>query len=384
MAEELGAVVGLGNPDGQGVAGGLGRSDPDDRAETGRRPCPGDLGERAGLAGPGRRVDHRHALAVGQRRQRRRSLVLAQPRLGGLRGARIVGPAGQRVLEPRQVRAERLRGVGASHARRALLRRLRDHSVFHGQLRAGGVAHAAVPPVDAAPVSAQQAARHLGRLGSFQAQDRLELRRQRAVSQLFKQRPRLSRVPAVPRQYPAQVLEHVCPGPGALLLLRQRHCSLSGAPLLQLGRDRFPRVGVARLRANAARVCVPYRRRDRRERDAERAREPVRPIRVQLREVERAFLALARGEVRRLRQLRELPLRRGAPVPPLELRRSFAQRGGDRFPARGEQAHHLPADALDLVAVSVVAHHPLQAEPAVRASSRCWAVIAPTAPTCSL
>jgi putative ATP-dependent endonuclease of OLD family len=41
---------------------------------------------------------------------------------------------------------------------------------------AGGVADAAVPPVDAAPVGAQQAARNLRQLRRLQAQDRFELR----------------------------------------------------------------------------------------------------------------------------------------------------------------------------------------------------------------
>ena len=114
----------------------------------------------------------------------------------------------------------------------------------------------------------------------------------------------------------------------------------------------------------AVRVGVPDRRGHRRERDAERPREPVRPARVRLRQVQRAFLALARGEVRRLRQLRELPLRRRAAVPLLEPRGALAHVGGDRLAARGEQVHHLLRDALDLEPVPVLPGRPLQAEPA--------------------
>jgi hypothetical protein len=61
-------------------------------------------------------------------------------------------------------------------------------------------------------------------------------------------------------------------------------------------------------------VSVPHRRGDRRERDAERARQHVRPARVRLHDVERAFLGPARGEVRRLRELRDFLLRRRAAI----------------------------------------------------------------------
>jgi hypothetical protein len=46
---------------------------------------------------------------------------------------------------------------------------LRDEAFLHGQLRAGGVPHAAVPLVDAVCVGAQQAARNLDRLRRLQA-----------------------------------------------------------------------------------------------------------------------------------------------------------------------------------------------------------------------
>ena len=79
VAQELRGVVRLGHPGGQGVAGGLGRGDPDHLAQARGGPGLADFGQDAGLAGPGRGVDHRHAPAVGQRRQRRGGLVLAQP-----------------------------------------------------------------------------------------------------------------------------------------------------------------------------------------------------------------------------------------------------------------------------------------------------------------
>ena len=75
------------------------------------------------------------------------------------------------------------------------------------------------------------------------------------------------------------------------------------------------------------------------------------------------MLGVARGEVRRLREVRELALGRRAAVPLLEPRRAAAQIRGDRLAAGGEHAHHLAADALDLEAVAVVARGPFQAEP---------------------
>jgi hypothetical protein len=53
---------------------------------------------------------------------------------------------------------------------------------------------------------------------------------------------------------------------------------------------------------------VPHRRGNLDERDAEGPRELARPARVQLREVERAALALARAEVRRLAKPRIIPV----------------------------------------------------------------------------
>ena len=64
-----------------------------------------------------------------------------------------------------------------------------------------------------------------------------------------------------------------------------------------------------------------------------------------------------------LREVRELALGRRAAVPLLEPRRAAAQIRRDRRAARGEHAHHLPADALDLEAVAVVPRDPFQAEP---------------------
>ena len=273
-------------------------------------------------------------------------------------------PASAR-LELRQVRAERPRGVGAVHARRAAGAREREHALFHGQLRVRGEPHAAVPLVDAAPVRAQQAGRHLGRFRRLQAGHRLELRPQRPVREVFQQRGGRGRVHAGPGQDPAQVLDQVRAGPGALLLLGQRDRLLRRPAHLKLAEDRAGIARAARARARVSPAAVvPHRRRDRREAHAERARERVRPARVQLREVQRAVLGGARLEVRRLRQARQLALGRRAAVLLLELRRAGTQVGGDGLAAGGEQPHHLAGDALDLEAVAVVARLPRQAEPA--------------------
>ena len=168
-------------------------------------------------------------------------------------------------------------------------------------------------------------------------------------------------IPAGAGQDAAQVLDQVRAGPRALFLLGQRDRLLRRAGQLELGEHRAFRA--ARARARAAALAVPDRRRDRRQRHAEGARELVRPARVRLREIQRAVLGVARVEVRRLREVRELALGRRAAVPLLEPRRAAAQVRGDRRAAGGEHAHHLAADALDLEAVAVVARGPFQAEP---------------------
>ena len=113
-------------------------------------------------------------------RQGRGGLVLAQPGSRAL-VVRVVRAAGERVVELFWVGAERVRGLRAGQARRVVRACLREHALFHDQLRARGVPDAAVPLVDAAPVRAQQAARNVRQLGRLQAEDRLELRSQRAV-----------------------------------------------------------------------------------------------------------------------------------------------------------------------------------------------------------
>ncbi len=175
VAEELGAVVGLGDAGGQGVAGGLGRGDADDRAEAGGRPGSGDLGQDAGLARAGGGVDHRDAPAVGEHRQRGGGLVLAQPGPGALRlRVSLARPCSACSSWVRSAPSA-LRGGGAGHARRGSRGACATMRSSMRQLRAGGVADAAVAPVDAAPVGAQQGARDVGRFGGVQAQDRLEL-----------------------------------------------------------------------------------------------------------------------------------------------------------------------------------------------------------------
>ena len=62
----------------------------------------------------------------------------------------------KRGFQVRQVCAEGPRGAGAVQARRDLGACLRHEALLHRQLHAGGVTHAAVPLVDAAPVRALQ------------------------------------------------------------------------------------------------------------------------------------------------------------------------------------------------------------------------------------
>ncbi len=338
VAQELGGVAGHRDPGGQGVAGRLRRGDPDHRAQPGRGPCAAGVGQHPGLAGAGRGVDDRCALAIGQHRQRRGGLVGAQPgsRARVLRGVRA---ASQRSIELRGVSAERVRGLRAGQARRVGSAGLREHAFFHDQLRAGGVPDAAVPLIDAAAVGAQQAARDFGRLGCFQASDRFELRAQRAVGEVFEKRRGCGRIHSGPRQDPAQVLDDVRPGPGALLLLRQREPLLGRARQLEFREDLGLRAG--RVRGRTAGCGVPHRWRDRGQAHAEGPRELLRPARVRLRDIQRAVLRVARLEVGDLRELREFPLGGFAAVLLLELRGAGAQVFGDRLAAGGEQAHHL-------------------------------------------
>ena len=360
VAQELGAVVRDRDPGGQGVAGRLRRSDSHHRAQLRCGPRFAGLRQHVGLAGPGRRVDHRDALAVGQDRQHRGGLIRAQPGPRAWR-VRVVRAAGQRVLQLRRVGAEGARSLRAGQARRAARACLREHAFFHDQLRARGVPGAAVPLVDAAPVGAQQAARNGDWLGCFQAGDWLELRAQCPVGQVLQQRGGRGGVHSGAGQDPAQVLDHIRARPGALFLLRERDRLLRRARQLELGEDR----ALCAVRVRGAAGCaVPDRWRDRRQAHAERARELVRPARVHLRDIQRAVLRVARLEVGRLREMRELALGRRAAVALLEPRRAGAQVGGDGLPARGEQPHHLPADSVDLEPVSVIAGDPLKAEPA--------------------
>ena len=211
--------------------------------------------------------------------------------------------------------------------------------VFHGELGAGGVAGAAVALVDAAAVGAAQAGRDLGGFGGFQAQDGLELGAQGAVGQVLEERGGFGGVAAGAGQDAAEVLDHVGAGPGGLFLLRERDGFLRRAGQLEVDGRRAVRAGRARVCVTAS--AVPDRWRDRRQRDAEGTRELVRPALVQLRDVERGGLRLARAEVGGLREVRELALGRRAAIGLLEPRGAGAQVGGDGLAAGGEQAHHL-------------------------------------------
>ena len=61
---------------------------------------------------------------------------------------------------------------------------------------------------------------------------------QRPVGEVFEQRGGCGRVHAGAGQDPAQVLDHIRAGPGALFLLRQRDRLLRRAGQLELGEDR--------------------------------------------------------------------------------------------------------------------------------------------------
>jgi hypothetical protein len=254
MAQELRARVALGHADGQRVAGRLGRRDPDDPPEPRVGPRLAGRGQHPRLSRPGRRVDHRDAPAVSQHRQRGRGLIHAQPgpRAHTKRVARVLRMAGQRGLELSQVRAQQPRSRGAVHARRAVGARQRDHAFFHGQLRVRGKPHAAVPLVDATPVRTQQAARKVNRFGRAQARLQLELRRQRPVRNLFQQGGGLGRVHAGAGQHPAQELDHIRPGKGALVLLRQRDRLLRRPAHLHLTGPRAGTGRAARARGGAS------------------------------------------------------------------------------------------------------------------------------------
>jgi hypothetical protein len=82
----------------------------------------------------------------------------------------------------RQVGAERVRGLLARQSWRGGRAGLREHALLHSELRASGVAGAAVPLVDAAAVGAPHARRDISELRRLQADDRLELAERRCRS----------------------------------------------------------------------------------------------------------------------------------------------------------------------------------------------------------
>ena len=225
------------------------------------------------------------------------------------------------------------------HARRAVRAGLRDHALFHGQLRARRVPGTAVPLVDAAPVRAPQAGRQLGQLGCLQAGHRLKLRSQRPV------RPG---PPAARRPRPGPGRSRGRTRPRYLTTSARVHALLSCcasatafcAARASSSSEREPGPARPRVARAAARRLWPCQTDGATERQAhaERARELVRPARVRLREIQPAVLRVARGEVRRLREVRELALGRRAAIPLLEPRRAAPQVRSDRLAARGEHA----------------------------------------------
>jgi hypothetical protein len=312
VAEELRRVIGRGDPGGERVAGRLRRRDPDHPPGTGVPPRPSGHGQQVGLAGPGGRVDDRDPARVGQRGVCGRRLIHAEP---GPRDARVRGRAGLREdgVELRDAGAERPRGPVARHHRRAFGLCLLDEAFLDHQLGVRGVAGAAVALVDAAAVRAQERRGRLDRLGCLQAGHRLELARQRLVRELLQQPHGGGGVEAGAGQDVAEVPDQVGPGERGLLPLDSCQRLLRRPRGFQ---PRQPSSWRARRGAGLAPACfAPHRRRDRRQRDAEGAAQPVRPPGVQRGEVKRRrVLARPRGVVRRLRELRQLALGRLASV----------------------------------------------------------------------
>ena len=312
------------------------------RPEPGRGPRPARRGQHPRLAGPGRRVDHRDAPAVGQHRQRGRGLIHAQPGPRA-RTVRVLRAAGQRAVELRQVRAERPRGLGAVHARRAARRApARPCAVPWSAARAWRTARrraagrrcarrraASWPAPRPAPAPpGRPPARTPTRSARSARSSSSAAAAAGSMPDRGSTRPRY-----LIRSARVQVLLSCCASATAFCAARRTSSWLGTGP-----GSPGPRV-----RARVPAAVVPHRRRDRRQAHAESARELVRPARVHLRDIQRAVLGGARGEVRRLREPRQLALRRRAAVVLLEPRRAGTQVGGDGLAAGGEQPHHLPA-----------------------------------------
>jgi hypothetical protein len=105
---------------------------------------------------------------------------------------------------------------------------------------------------------------------------------------------------------------------------------------------------------------------------------------VQPRGIQRAVLGLAGGEVRRLRELRQFTLGRFAAVALREL--SARVRRSAVIDSRREENRRIISPEMPLISNPCPSSRATHSTPnrRVSASSRCWAVIAPTAPTCSL
>ena len=352
-----------GHPGGQGVAGRLGRGDADHFAGRGAAQI------RAASASTRVFPDPAGALSTDTSRPSVSTASAAaawssrSPRRARARARlRVVRAAGQRVLEPRRVRAERVRGLRARHARRAVRARLREPCALPwpaarasrtGCRRAAGRRCARRRAAScAAPRPASGASRQA--TGSNSEASARSARSSSSAAAAAGSMPVRGRTR--PRYLITSARVHAlfsCWASATAFCAARASSSSVGTAAVR----------AARARARAAAPAVPDRRRDRRQRDAEGARELVRPARVRLREIQRAVLRVARLEVRCLREVRELALGRRAAVPLLEPRRAAAQVRGDRRAARGEHAHHRAADALDLEAVAVVAGGPFQAEP---------------------
>jgi hypothetical protein len=105
---------------------------------------------------------------------------------------------------------------------------------------------------------------------------------------------------------------------------------------------------------------------------------------VRLREIQRAFLRRACGEVRCLREVRELALGRRAAVPLLE--RAARARRSAVIDARREENTRIISPLMPWISKPCPSSRAVHSSPKrpVRASSRCCDTIAATAPMFSL
>ena len=290
VAQELGAVVTDRDSGGQGVAGGLGGVMP----ITGPSPAAAQI--RAASASTRVFPDPAGALITDTRwpsvsaDQRGSGLVRAQPGLRARR-VRVLRTAGQCLFQCGGVGAERVRGLRAGQARRAARAGLRDSCALPGSAargwrtarrRAAGRRCARRRAASCAgSATGSGASRQI--TGSNSDRSARSARSSSRAAAAAGSRPKRG-------SDPAQVLDHIGAGPGALFLLGQRDCLLRRARHLCAGSG--PGVSGPRVCVPA---CPPPCHTDGAtdaSAHAESPRELVRPPCVDLRDIQRAVLRL--------------------------------------------------------------------------------------------